>query len=47
MAYDSASLDKPFDVLKTFDWGGDASALQPIDAAVEAGRGHPAALTEL
>ena len=47
MAYDSASLDKPFDVLKTFDWGGDASALQPIDAAVVAAHGDPAARTDL
>jgi len=34
MAYDSASLDKPLEALKAFDWGGDAAPLQAIDAAV-------------
>ena len=34
MAYDPASLDKPFEILKAFDWGGDTSAFQPIDSAV-------------
>jgi hypothetical protein len=47
MAYDPASLDKPFDVLKAFDWGGDAAAFQPIDAAVVAAHADPAARTDL
>ena len=34
MAYDPASLDAPFAALKSYDWGGDATAFQPIDAAV-------------
>ena len=36
MAYDPASLDKPFAALPSFDWGGDATVLQPLDAAVVA-----------
>lgn len=36
MAIDPASLDAPFAALETFDWGGDAKALAPIDAAVVA-----------
>lgn len=36
MAYDPASLDAPFAALKSYDWGGDAAAFQPIDAAVVA-----------
>ena len=47
MAYDPASLDKPLDVLKVFDWGGDASAFQPIDAAVVAAHDDPAARADL
>jgi len=47
MAYDPASLDKPFDVLKAFDWGGDASAFQPIDAAVVVAHADPAARADL
>ena len=47
MAYDPASLDKPFDTLKAFDWGGDASAFQPIDAAVVAAHADPAARADL
>lgn len=47
MAYDSTSLDKPFDALKTFEWGGDANAFMPIDAAVVAAHGDPAARTDL
>ena len=47
MAYDPASLDKPLDVLKVFDWGGDTSAFQPIDAAVIASHGDPAARADL
>ena len=29
-------LDKAFDALKTYDWGGDLTALQPIDDAIVA-----------
>jgi HEAT repeat protein len=47
MAYDPASLDKPLDVLKAFDWGGDTSAFQPIDAAVIASHGTPSARADL
>jgi len=47
MAYDPASLDKPFEVLKAFDWGGDSSAFQPIDAAVVAAHADPAARADL
>ena len=47
MAYDPASLDKPFEILKAFDWGGDASAFQPIDAAVVVAHADPAAATAL
>ena len=47
MAYDPASLDKPFDALKAFDWGGDTSAFQPIDAAVIAAHADPAARADL
>jgi HEAT repeat protein len=47
MAYDPASLDKPLDVLKVFDWGGDTSAFQPIDAAVVASHGDQAARADL
>lgn len=44
MAIDPASLDAPFTALAAFDWGGDAQALAPIDAAVVAAHGD-AALT--
>ena len=47
MAYDPASLDKPFEVLKAFDWGGDSSAFQPIDAAVVAAHADPTARADL
>jgi len=47
MAYDSASLDKPFEALKSFDWGGDPAVLQPIDAAVVAAHGDAAARADL
>lgn len=47
MAYDPASLDKPFEILKAFDWGGDTSAFQPIDAAVVAAHADPAARADL
>ena len=29
---DPAALDKAFEALKTYDWGADRSALNPIDA---------------
>lgn len=47
MAYDSASLDKLFETLKTFDWGGDTAAFEPIDAAVIAAHADPALRTDL
>jgi len=47
MAYDPASLDKPLAALKAFDWGGDAAAFQPIDAAVIAAHGDAAARADL
>jgi HEAT repeat protein len=47
MAYDPASLDKPFEILKAFDWGGDTAAFQPIDAAVVAAHADPAARADL
>lgn len=34
MAYDLAALNAPFTALKAYDWGGDAAAFQPLDAAV-------------
>jgi hypothetical protein len=46
-AYDSASLDKPLDILKSYDWGGDASAFQTIDAAVLAAHTDQAARADL
>jgi HEAT repeat protein len=36
MAYDPASLDAPFAALRSYDWGGDAKAFQPLDDAVVA-----------
>ena len=47
MAYDPASLDKPLEVLKAFDWGGDTAAFQPIDAAVVAVHADPAGRADL
>jgi len=47
MAYDSASLDKPLETLKAFDWGGDTAAFEPIDAAVIAVHADPAARADL
>lgn len=35
-AVDAAALDKAFDALKTYDWGGDAKALDPLHNAVVA-----------
>jgi len=47
MAYDPASLDKPFEILKAFDWGGDTSAFEQIDVAVVAAHADPAARADL
>lgn len=47
MAIDPTSLDAPFAALATFDWGGDAKALAPIDAAVVAAHGDAALTAEL
>ncbi len=47
MAYNSASLDKPLETLKSFDWGGDIAAFEPIDAAVIAVHADPAARADL
>jgi hypothetical protein len=47
MAHDPASLDKPFASLQAFDWGGDATALQEIDAAVIAAHGDAALRADL
>ncbi len=42
-----ASLDKAIEALKTYDWGSDIAALEPIDKAVRAVHGNPAARKEL
>ncbi len=47
MAIDPATLDAPFAALAAFDWGGDASLLAPIDAAVVAAHGDAALTAEL
>jgi hypothetical protein len=47
MPYDASSLNAPFEALKGFDWGGDAAAFKPIDEAVIASHGDPAARTDL
>jgi hypothetical protein len=47
MAIDPASLEAPFTALAAFDWGGDAQALSPIDAAVVAAHGDAALTAEL
>ena len=47
MAYEPASLDKPFEVLKAFDWGGDTSAFQAIDDAVSGSYGDAPARADL
>jgi hypothetical protein len=47
MAYDPASLDAPFAALKAYDWGADAAAFQPIDAAVVAAHGDAGLRTAL
>jgi HEAT repeat protein len=40
---DAAALDKAFDALKTYDWGADRNALNPLDDAVVATLGDAAA----
>lgn len=40
-AVDAAALDRAFEALKTYDWGADRSALNPIDDAVVAALGDP------
>lgn len=47
MPYDPNSLDQPFQALAAFDWGSDAAALAPIDAAVVAVHGDAAARADL
>jgi hypothetical protein len=47
MPYDAASLDAAFAAVKSYDWGGDAAAFQPIDEAVIATHGDKAARGEL
>jgi hypothetical protein len=43
----TASLDKAFEALKSYDWGSDIAALEPIDKAAQAAHGKPAARKEL
>jgi HEAT repeat protein len=40
---DSAAVDNAFNTLKTYDWGADRAALNPIDQAIIASQGDPAA----
>jgi len=47
MAIDPASLDAPFAALAAFDWGGDANALAPLDAAVVAAHGDASLTADL
>ena len=47
MAYDPASLDAAFAALAAFDWGADAAAFAPIDAAVIAAHGDAAARADV
>jgi hypothetical protein len=44
---DTAAVDKSFETLKTYDWGDDRKALNPIDDAVVATEGDAAARKEL
>ena len=44
---DSAAIDKAFETLKTYDWGADRNALNPIDQAIVAAQGNAAALKPL
>ena len=47
MRPEDTSVTEAFDVLKTYDWGSDRKALNPIDEAVVATRGDEAARAEL
>lgn len=40
---DPAAIDNAFNTLKTYDWGTDREALKPIDQAIVATQGDPAA----
>jgi HEAT repeat protein len=40
---DSAAVDAAFDMLKTYDWGAERAALNPIDQAIIASQGDGAA----
>jgi len=44
---DSAAVDKALETLKTYDWGSDRNALNPIDQAIVAAQGKAAALKPL
>jgi HEAT repeat protein len=44
---DSGAVDKALETLKTYDWGADRNALNPIDEAVVAAQGDAAALKPL
>jgi HEAT repeat protein len=39
---DQAALDKAFETLKSYDWGQDRKALEPIESAILATHGKPA-----
>jgi HEAT repeat protein len=41
------ALDKAFDALKTYEWGTDIALLEPIDNAITASHGKPAARKEI
>lgn len=43
----SASVDKALETLKTYDWGSDRNALNPIDQAIVAAQGNTIALKPL
>jgi HEAT repeat protein len=40
---DAAAVEKALETLKTYDWGDDREALKPIDRAIIAAQGDPAA----
>ena len=40
---DSATVNKALETLKTYDWGSDRNALNPIDQAIVAAKGNAAA----
>jgi HEAT repeat protein len=44
---DSATVEKALETLKTYDWGADRNALNPIDQAIVAAQGDAAALKAL